>query len=50
MKAAGLSSGIYWLDPDGAAGSHTPFPVECVIDGEKSMGVVYPDKQEVSQQ
>lgn len=38
VKAAGLPSGEYHLDPDGPRGDNPPFPVYCEVDGHKIMG------------
>lgn len=49
VKAAGLPSGVYRLDPDGPDGDKRPFPVECFIDDEEILGTIYHDQpKEVS--
>ena len=45
VKAAGLPSGVYRLDPDGPSGPTVPFPVECFIaDDSPIIGSIYHDE------
>ena len=46
VKAAGLPSGVYWLDADGADGTLLPFEVYCKIEADSIMGFIEHDSMD----